>query len=489
MKAEDRIELRRLILGAVFSDPSILDAPWFGDDLWDDCERRIVAAMRAVRANGSLDVTLVRVELGETDTSGQWTAELMAILERYAMRGSQFAAPHLAERLRAAARKARIAATARAAAVAVEEGEEDGTVRELLESARDTLSQTSKESPVSLIDIPSILETEDPPIPWVINGLLASQDLAIVAGEPGTGKSILALEMALAMASGGQFLGMTCEPQKVLYCDEEMSRLLAQRRLKLLIRGRGVDPATLKLTYMNGNGIKLDTEAGMAQLSKEIERTSAQWVILDSLIRFHDLDENSNSEMSSVIGTLRMLQERYGCGFIILHHLSKPGKDKSQELGHRLRGASDLRAAVDQLYGLEGNPATNTRVLTHNKCRWSECQAPKTMRYDEKDGKATLTVESAFGNSETITVELITEAAEQGISRRDIVSVLASSYRAPERITSRTISALLKSGIIRKSSSKPGAKGLFWLTSLAPQSSIGFSPEDDPNDDQNEDRH
>ena len=54
-----------------------------------------------------------------------------------------------------------------------------------------------------------------PPIKWIVPGILP-EGLTLLAGKPKLGKSWLALDIAVAVASGGSVLGRECEPGPVL---------------------------------------------------------------------------------------------------------------------------------------------------------------------------------------------------------------------------------------------------------------------------------
>ena len=70
-------------------------------------------------------------------------------------------------------------------------------------------------------------------------------------------------------------------------------------------------------------------------------------IVFDSLIRFHEADENDASEMCTVMAHARALAAA-GATVLILHH-----KPKSQEV--RYRGSSDILAGVDMAYTLEAD--------------------------------------------------------------------------------------------------------------------------------------
>lgn len=58
------------------------------------------------------------------------------------------------------------------------------------------------------------------PIDWIVPGLIVRGDQIIISAAPKAGKTLLASQLCLALASGGHFLKWkVCTPQKVLYLN------------------------------------------------------------------------------------------------------------------------------------------------------------------------------------------------------------------------------------------------------------------------------
>ena len=81
-------------------------------------------------------------------------------------------------------------------------------------------------------------------------------------------------------------------------------------------------------------------------------------------------------EVSAFFGRVFVpIARDYGCAVLVLHHLRKPsGSDDSGSLQHKVRGSSDLPAAVGSVLVLDRNG--ETRTLWQTKCRWQPEQPP-----------------------------------------------------------------------------------------------------------------
>ena len=58
-----------------------------------------------------------------------------------------------------------------------------------------------------LADVPCVQLMEIKPVQYLVPGMISRGSVTMWAGPPGTAKTYLALRLAVAVASGGEFLG------------------------------------------------------------------------------------------------------------------------------------------------------------------------------------------------------------------------------------------------------------------------------------------
>lgn len=204
-------------------------------------------------------------------------------------------------------------------------------------------------------------------IDFVLPGLVRGTVGALVS-PGGVGKSYWTLEVALAIACTVK-VGSTFErldrkinltnlrPEQgrvVLFAAEDAQQIVASRVQAVLgdaqIDGRNFD-------YRDCVGLNVDImlEDWFAQLL-EASR-GARLVILDTLSRFHQLDENSTHDAKKLMAQLERLAAESGAAVLYVHHTSKVAA---------MSGAGAMQQA-----------ARGSSVLVDN-ARWAAFLAPMT---------------------------------------------------------------------------------------------------------------
>lgn len=190
--------------------------------------------------------------------------------------------------------------------------------------------------------VPSLAVLKPEPISWLIKPFIPMESLVLFAGRPGSFKSLMALDIARAVASGRPFGGMQSpNPRRVLYVDRENGRNSMAHRAQLMGLHR-FDIAELRYW---GRWVPLEFPAVNSDVLLQYAEHFRPLIIFDSLIRFHAGDENDNAKMAKIMNQFVSLA-RAGATVLVLHH---QGKTKEKDY----RGAEEIEAAVDIAYKIE----------------------------------------------------------------------------------------------------------------------------------------
>lgn len=225
-----------------------------------------------------------------------------------------------------------------------------------------------------------LLGKPEPKIEWLIENLWVDKARGLIAGNPGVGKTWLALDMLIAVASGGLCLSRyQAKKGAVLLVEEEGSELNLSRRLHAMARARGLKDTDLANLYLlTRQFTKIPTDA--VELFHLIAGLDIKLIVFDSLRRFHTCDENSSSEMQPVLDSFARLNMMTEASVILIHHLSKGTREVDRRpIFERLRGSSDFWAWRDCLIGMEGEEEADTAVCSF-QFRDAEAQGKITIK-------------------------------------------------------------------------------------------------------------
>jgi RecA-family ATPase len=172
----------------------------------------------------------------------------------------------------------------------------------------------------------------------VVSQLIPDRTVTLLTGDGGTGKTLLALQLAASGVSGRDWLDLPVKAGRSLFLSAEDDRDELHRRLDAIVENLQIgwdDVAGLRILPLAGK------DAVLAQFSSRIgqvrptplfdrlEGIAADWrpatIILDSL---HDVfvgEENDRCHARQFINLLRGLALKYECAVILLSHPSLSG--------------------------------------------------------------------------------------------------------------------------------------------------------------------
>src|SRR6266404_8567384 len=124
---------------------------------------------------------------------------------------------------------------------------------------------------------------------WLVTGLWSEQAVGIVGGEPKLGKSFLALDLAVAVASGTPCLRHFPVPQpgRVLLYAAEDALHVVRRRLEGICAAAGVALAELDVQVITAPTVRLDLEADRRALDDTVAKLQPRLLVLDPFVRLH----------------------------------------------------------------------------------------------------------------------------------------------------------------------------------------------------------
>jgi len=196
---------------------------------------------------------------------------------------------------------------------------------------------------------------------FILEPFIPSKSIVLLDGIGGLGKSFFAIELAFALSIGESFLLPSFKPKQavpVLYLTAEDSPDDFRSRLQAIKNAYQYKNRAENFHWISSLSSKFPLQAStfftkeysrivkteMADyLEFLIRETKAKLVIIDSLINWYGLNENSSEDAVYFYNFLKYLIRKYNLSFLILHHQSKSGllKDVSKE--DKFRGSGVFR--------------------------------------------------------------------------------------------------------------------------------------------------
>jgi hypothetical protein len=209
-------------------------------------------------------------------------------------------------------------------------------------------------------DLVCLSDIEDRPVDWLWQDRLASGTLAMLSGDPGSGKTWVALAIAAALSRGRvpsnpvPFTADAREPYNILYASagNEAAELVRPRFAKL-----DGDPARLVLLRgVVSAGSTQSTSLSLRDtpmLEDALERTLARLLIIDPLHSYlWAVDRHRANESGRAFDNLARLAEKHRCCILLVRHLRKRGAGQA---------SIDLSSAIRTEFLAGSSPDAPTR--------------------------------------------------------------------------------------------------------------------------------
>ena len=184
-----------------------------------------------------------------------------------------------------------------------------------------------------------------PPPSWLVHETVVDDGLTIIYGDPGAGKSFVALDMALRLTNGMDWHGAEAKETGVLYVAGEGARGIGKR-----VKGwrkkhglEGVEAPFLLLPI----AVELMDDKQVNKLLRTIDAAKERagfeigLIVIDTVSRaLAGSDENGQEAMGAFVSACDKIKSHAGGALIGVHH---SGKDKERGM----RGSTVLLGACD----------------------------------------------------------------------------------------------------------------------------------------------
>lgn len=203
---------------------------------------------------------------------------------------------------------------------------------------------------------------EPAPVPWLIENIAAEGMVSLLVGEPGKGKSLLALAGAARAARGEPFMGFPTSASGIVIIDAENGKNEMHRRMRALKFFDNVQVADAL------GGLTLPDK--LDRIEDVMATATNRLLILDSFRTLWGGDENDSESVTGILNPLQQLARAYDCGVILIHHTNKLGG---------FRGSGAIQAVPEVMVTMGQH--SRDKIADRRYVRWDKLRCaprPKT---------------------------------------------------------------------------------------------------------------
>lgn len=308
-------------------------------------------------------------------------------------------------------------------------------------------------------DLVTLSSVEAKPVPWLWQPYLPYGMITLLSGEPGAGKTYLALSFAAALTVGKiPFTGESIQPLDVVYLSKENSIEYSVRPRFDLLQGDASRCHMLQ-GAVTGEGPKARRDGvrltDIPLLESALKQTKARFLVVDPIQSYlgGEVDMHRSNETRPILDALGSLVEKYEVCLLILRHFAKSTVGSALSRG---LGSIDITGAART--ELQAGACDGRNVLVHAKSNIGP--KGKSMGYEivgegfrwtgEMDLTADDLAAGSIGNAEDR--DAVSEAVEY----------LSSSLLEGAKLATECVAELKACGVsertIRRAKTKLGVK-------------------------------
>ena len=286
-----------------------------------------------------------------------------------------------------------------------------------------SLERPANAVPEGLGTIVALDVQENPfaPLPHYVDKWIPQDEVTLLAGHGGGGKSYVALSMAVHIALGRPFGPLLTRQANVLFYSAEDGARVLRSRLARICRGLGIEAAQLagKLILLDASDIEpaLFRKAELptlARLAAEMAKHNAELVVIDNASDAFDGDEIRRAEVRGFIRSLRFRLARPGRAVLLLAHINKGSANGGKSAGAEdYSGSTAWHNSVRSRLSL--NPGgSDSLTIDHMKANHGPKAAP--VRLEWRDGVPVVV--------SGVLVDYVAEADRRAEHKRALVAVI-----------------------------------------------------------------
>lgn len=223
--------------------------------------------------------------------------------------------------------------------------------------------------------------------PPLIEGVLRQGHKMLMAGPSKAGKSFALIELCIAIAEGGRWMGWRCAQGRVLYVNLELDPASCLHRFRDVYDALGIPAANLSnidVWNLRGRSVPMDRLA--PSLIRRALKTRPIAVVIDPIYKVITGDENAADQMAAFCNQFDKVAQQVGCAVIYCHHHSKGYQGQKRSMD-RASGSGVFARDPDALLDMVELEVTDACREEHDRrrCRQAVERALEALMPDWRD--------------------------------------------------------------------------------------------------------
>jgi RecA-family ATPase len=289
-----------------------------------------------------------------------------------------------------------------------------------------------------LIEAPSLAYDPEPQRKWIVEDVIPDETLTLLTGEGGIGKTTLALQLAVAMRTGGEWLGVRVAQAPVLFVTSEDDRRDVNLNLRAILNAEDKSlahcPGLHVLSLADRDACLAAAPSKLAALTamplwhalvRVIQERKPGLVVFDALADLFGGDEISRRHSRGFIVLLKQLAAKHELAVLLIAHPSLAGISTGTGLSGSTDWHNGPRARLYFQKPKDKDDKTmddEARTLTVMKVQYARAgtvfrlrRRPGAFVYDGKDGGgAPFDRAASAAKAEIVFLALLRSYEEQG---------------------------------------------------------------------------
>lgn len=388
------------------------------------------------------------------------------------------------------------------------------------EEARGQEERAQKGVEIETVNAASLAGKPVPRQEWLVQDMIPKNNVTMLAGDGATGKSLLGLQLAVAVATGGCWIGFRPEIGRALFLsaedelDEVHRRLVCMAPRLEILDNLDIIPLAGKDAVLaapdGGNGLLKETPLFKA-IRHIIAKHRPDLLILDTLADLFGGDEIKKVQARQFIAMLRGLALDFGVTVLLLSHPSQSGMNSGSGMSGNTAWNNSVRSRLyferrvvnnNNQRSIEDD--VNIRVLKTMKSNRAAIGGQIVVRYDKgmfvREEASTLNARDAAHQADNVFLSLLAQFDREGRTVSDmpgpnyapkIFSEHADANGVTKLAIKRAMDRLFKAGRIKVEVSGPPSKQRRMVVAVTPNAgseapSSEFEQQDDFGADESE---